>query len=96
MRYRAPDLSDMAIDARKRLEKALMAMEPYSRGLVLDICCYLKGLEEAERERGWPRRSAKLALKIALSQLSVHYGLLPRQHSDGIRHWGGEGYRPSL
>ena len=92
----AADISDFAIDARKRLDKALLALEPNLRGLLLDICCFLKGIEQVERERRWPRRSAKLVLKIALSQLAKHYQLLPRQHSDGIRHWGVEGYKPHI
>ena len=92
----AGDLADFRIDARKRLEKALLALEPNLRGLLLDICCFLKGLEEVERDRKWPRRSAKLVLKIGLSQLACHYGLIPRQSSGGIRHWGEDGYKPAI
>lgn len=90
----AHEIADMALDARKRVQRALSALEPTLRGLVLDVCCFLKGLEEVERERRWPRRSAKLVLRIALSQLAGHYGMLPPQHSAGVRHWGTSDYRP--
>ncbi|MFP4003568.1 MAG: DUF6456 domain-containing protein, partial [Alphaproteobacteria bacterium] len=42
---------------------------------LLQVCCHLKGLEEAERALGWPRRSGKLVLAIALERLAVHYGM---------------------
>ena len=94
------DLSDVAIDARRRLEDAINAMGPELAGVTLDICCFLKGFEIVERERGWPSRSAKLMLKTALSKLARHYGLtMPAKFTTGEGHigqWGTADYRPTL
>ncbi len=68
------DLSDNALDARKRLEKAVAILGPDLSGVVVDVCCFLKGLECVERERRWPPRSAKLMLRTGLDLLASHYG----------------------
>lgn len=92
------ELSDFAYDARRRVERALAALEPSLAGVSLDVCCFLKGLEQVERERRWPPRSAKLMLRTALALLAGHYGLEAR--ADARRrpmvHWGDADYRPSL
>jgi hypothetical protein len=94
----AADLSDGALAARERVHRAIEAVGPELGGALLDMCCFLKGLEQVERERGWPRRSAKLMLKTALAMLDRHYH--PPQpgarHGRRILHWGADGFRPSL
>lgn len=94
------DLSDFALDARMRVECALNEIGPELAEVVLDVCCFLKGLETVERERRWPPRSAKLLLRTALSALSRHYGFSTQgthaRMSKQIRTWTTPDYRPAL
>lgn len=91
------DLSDAALDARDRVRRALAAVGPELSGVLVDVCCELKRLEGIEKANGWPARSGKVALSLALDSLAAHYGL--HEHAQGrsggrIRHWGDDGYRP--
>ena len=67
-------LTEMAIAAKRRVRQALEAVGPEFAGLLLDVCCFLKGLEEVERERRWPLRSGKVVLQLGLDRLARHYG----------------------
>lgn len=92
------DLTEAALSARLRVERALAAIGPEFSGILVDFCCFLKGIEEIERERDWPKRSAKLVLQLALSALARHYGLgastRGRPSAGGVRHWGADDYKP--
>ena len=91
----AEDLSDAAMDARARIDRAIEAVGPELSGLLLDVCCHLKGLEEVERERLWPARSAKMLLKAGLGILARHCGIAGRSAvAAGIRRWRDADARP--
>ena len=92
------EISDFALDSRKRVNAALVILGPELSGVALDVCCFLKGLELVERERQWPSRSAKLMLKTALSALSRHYGFTTpsEKPSTHIKGWGAVGFRPKM
>jgi len=59
-----------AIDARRRLAQALERLAAPLARLVERVCLEDEGLEAVERSSGWPPRSAKVALKLALAQLA--------------------------
>lgn len=67
------NLSDSAHAARARVAAALRAVGPEFENILLDTCCFLFGVEDSESRYGWPRRSAKLVLRLALSALARHY-----------------------
>ena len=100
---RRPDsleVNETALAARQRFMRALDAVGPELSGIVVDVCCLSRGLEAAERSLGWPQRSGKLVLQIALTQLARHYGLLRAEPASRraapIRHWGIDDYRPRV
>lgn len=83
------EMTDLIVASRQRVRLALDACGPEFSGLLLDVCCFLRGLEDIERERGWPSRSAKVVLQLALDRLARHYGLRSDATGTGaaIRTW---------
>lgn len=90
------DLTDAALAARIRVEKAIRAVGPELSGVLVDVCCFLKGMETVEVERGWPVRSAKIVLKSALGVLSRHYNPESGTRQRRSFHWGTADYRPVI
>jgi hypothetical protein len=93
----AGELGDMAVDARRLLAELPRILPRDCADVVLDVCGLLKGLQDVEQERGWPRRSAKLVLRIGLDQLARHYGLDPAAtgRGGGSAAWM-DGQRPAM
>lgn len=88
----AGEISDVILASRQRVRNAMAACGPEFSGLLFDVCCFLRGLEDIERERGWPQRSAKIVLQLGLEKLARHYGFARDIHgeSHGIRAWAAE------
>ncbi|ARE38278.1 DNA-binding protein [Rhodovulum sp. P5] len=64
---------DGAGAARDRVANALRDLGPGLGDVVLRCCCFLEGMEEAEKKMGWSARSGKIVLRIALQRLKRHY-----------------------
>lgn len=95
------EMPDRVLGARQRFEAALRAVGPDQANLLVDVCCFERGLTEVEKLAGWPQRSGKLVLQFALRQLARHYGLVRDAEGDGaaggrLRHWGADNYRPEI
>lgn len=100
-RVAAVDLGDNVMAARERVNRALAAVGPELSGILVDVVCLLRGLETAERSAGWPQRTAKIVLQLALTRLARHYGLIPSAGASTperarILHWGATDYRPAI
>ena len=61
--------------AQARVSKALTQLGPGLADIAFRVCCFLDGLEKAEKRLGWSARSGKVVLRIALQRLAQHYGI---------------------
>ena len=52
---------------------AVRELGPGLGDVALRVCCFLEGVEAAEKRLGWSARSGKIVLRIALQRLAQHY-----------------------
>lgn len=67
--------------AQERLSAALSALGTGLDDIVLRCCCFLEGLEAAEKKLGWSARSGKIVLRIALQRLRDYYDTQAKDES---------------
>jgi hypothetical protein len=91
--------SEKVLAAKQRYYAALDAVGPELSRILVEVCCLATGIEAAERILGWPRRSGKVVLQLALTSLARCYGIIasPRARAGGAVHGCGvAGYRPGF
>jgi hypothetical protein len=71
-------------DAQKRLDAAFAALGEGLADVALRCCCFMEGMELAEKRLGWPARSGKVVLRIALIRLREHYDMARSKKSELI------------
>lgn len=69
------DIADSAADARRALNELARHVPPDCWSMLVDVCLHDQGLQDIETARRWPRRSAKLVLRIGLDQIATKLGL---------------------
>jgi len=69
------DPSEAQIAAKQRFAEAIAALGPGLEDIAWRVLCAGEGLKTAESGLGWPARSGKLVLKLALDRLGDHYRL---------------------
>jgi Domain of unknown function (DUF6456) len=94
-------MQEAAMAAKERFFKALDAVGADLSDVLIEVCCHLKGMDEAEKQLRLPQRSGKIVLQIALTRLGQHYGLIAhasahQYRSAALRHWGDDTYRPGI
>ena len=69
------DPTTAQIDARRRFDRAIAAVGRGLSDVLWRVVCANEPLPVAERALGWPTRSGRLVLTIALDRLGDAYGL---------------------
>lgn len=85
-------LTDAALAARRRVNAAIEAVGPGLSDVLIETCCHLRGLEEAERALNYPPRTGKVVIRIALERLAQYYkmGAETRPGRTWLRAWHAE------
>lgn len=63
-----------ALDARRRVNKALTFVGPGLADILVEACCNDRSLQESEALFALPARSGKLMIKLSLARLALFYG----------------------
>ena len=71
----ALDPTTAQVAAKRRFQAATDAAGPGLVDILWRVVCAGEGLVAAERGLGWPTRSAKLVLGLALDRVASHYGM---------------------
>jgi len=67
------DPSEAQLAAKRRFEAAVAAVESGLGDVLWRIVCAGEGMREAEQALGWPARSGRLVLGLALDRLADFY-----------------------
>ncbi|WP_026782523.1 DUF6456 domain-containing protein [Pleomorphomonas koreensis] len=91
------DLNAASLDARARVNAVIRGLGPDLASVAIDVCCHFAGLADIERLHGWPQRSGKVVLRLALAALARYYGIDAEAtggERTATRHWGTSDFRP--
>ncbi|HEX8640575.1 MAG TPA: DUF6456 domain-containing protein [Allosphingosinicella sp.] len=69
------DLTAAQLGARRRFREAVAAVGPGLADILWRTVCAGEGMRDAEQALGWPARSGRLVLALALDRLADHYRL---------------------
>jgi hypothetical protein len=69
------DATHAQLSAKRRFDAALAALGPGLSDIAWRTLCALEGLPAAEGALGWPARSGRVVLGLALDRLADHYRL---------------------
>lgn len=72
---RASDAAHGRIDAHARFHRALDAAGPGLADICWRVICAGEAMPDAERAMGWPARSGRVVLTLALDRLADFYGV---------------------
>lgn len=70
---RLMNATERQMAARGRFEGAIAAAGPDLADILWRVVCNGEGLPDAEKSLGWPMRSGKLVLRIALDRVAGFY-----------------------
>lgn len=68
-----PDLTGTQVDAKRRFDGAVAAAGAGLSDILWRIVCGGEGMRDAETALGWPARSGRLVLALALDRIADHY-----------------------
>jgi len=69
------DPTTAQIAAKRRFDTAIAAVGPGLSDILWRVVCANEALPQAEKALGWPTRSGRLVLTLALDRLATAYGL---------------------